>query len=371
MPVGRSSYRVGNLRFRQLERDAEIVEKVIRFGAVEIKMPSESEIITRIRQRARASDQVLVPVGDDAAVLKWGGAADLIACSDLMVEGTHFRREWAAAELIGRKALAVTLSDVAAMGGAARFAMISFALPRALPPGFIEELLEGIFKLADSAGVSIIGGDTSSSVEMLFIDTSVIGECGRGRAITRRGAQVGDDLYITGALGASALGLALLERGLRLEGDSPLDAIHAREALLKHLAPEPRLKIGQAIGERGLATAMIDISDGLSTDLWHILDESGCGAIIQADEIPIANCVRLLAMGDKEIDPLRLALHGGEEYELLFSSSPENRARVAELSTELGLPAAIIGRVVSDKGLRLERDGSLEPLPPSGYEHTI
>src|SRR6185436_14664172 len=123
-------------------------------------MPTESEIISRIRRRAHASDRVLVGVGDDAAVLKHNTAADLIACCDLMVEGVHFRREWAAARLIGRKALAVTLSDVAAMGGVARFAMISLALPRALPTGFIEELLEGVFELADASGVSIIGGDT-------------------------------------------------------------------------------------------------------------------------------------------------------------------------------------------------------------------
>ena len=334
-------------------------------------MPGESEIISRIRRRARASGQVLVPVGDDAAVFKHNGATDLIACCDLMVEGTHFRREWAAAELIGRKALAVTLSDVAAMGGVARFAMISLALPRALPPGFTEELLEGIFKLADSCGVSIIGGDTSGSVEWLFIDTSVIGECAAGRAVTRGGAKVGDHLYATGALGASALGLLLLERGLRLEDDSQTDDSDTRGALLKHLAPEPRLKVGQAIGERRLATAMIDISDGLSSDLWHILDESGCGAIIQADAIPIADPVRSYAASHKEVDPLRLALDGGEEYELLFAASPENQAGIAELSDEFDAPITRIGEMAGGKGLQLERNGSLEPVSPSGYEHVI
>ena len=340
-------------------------------------MPSESEIISRIRQRARANDQVLVGIGDDAAVLKRGGATDLIACCDLMVEGTHFRREWTRAGLLGRKALAVTLSDVAAMGGVPKFAMVSLALPRSLPSDFIEELIEGIFKLADSSGVSIIGGDTSSSVDSLFIDTSVIGECATGRAVTRRGAEVGDLLYVTGALGASALGLSLLEQGLRLEDDwqskppAGLKDSAAQEALLKHLAPEPRLKLGQAIGERGLASAMIDISDGLSTDLSRILDESNCGAIIEADAIPIAGCLRSFAMNDSEIDPLRLALHGGEEYELLFSSSPENRGGIAELSNELGEPITAIGRVAGGRGLQLERGGALELLQPSGYEHEV
>jgi thiamine-monophosphate kinase len=135
-------------------------------------MPGEAEIISRIKQRARATDQVLIGIGDDAAVLRHGGTTDLIACCDLMAEGVHFRREWAAPRLIGHKALAVTLSDVAAMGGVARFAMISMALPHTLSPGFIEELFEGIFELADSSGVSVMGGDTSSSVDSLFIDTS-------------------------------------------------------------------------------------------------------------------------------------------------------------------------------------------------------
>lgn len=332
-------------------------------------MPGEAEIISRIRQRARAIDQVLVGIGDDAAVLKRGGATDLIACCDLMVEGVHFRREWAAPRLIGHKALAVTLSDVAAMGGVARFAMTSIAMPHALSPGFIEELLEGIFELADSSDVTIIGGDTSSSVDSLFIDTSVIGECATGRAVTRKGAKVGNAIYVTGALGASMLGLLLLERGFRLAGSTESDA--RREALMKHLAPEPRLKIGQAIGERGLATAMIDISDGLSTDLWHLLDESDCGAMIKADAIPLAGCVRSLATSDLEIEPLKLALHGGEEYELLFTSSHENHDRVAELSEEFGVSITMIGHIVADKGLQLERDGSLEAILPSGYEHMI
>jgi thiamine-monophosphate kinase len=332
-------------------------------------MPGEAEIISRIRQRARATDQVLIGIGDDAAVLKLGGTTDLIACCDLMVEGVHFRREWAEPRLIGRKALAVTLSDVAAMGGVARFAMTGIAMPHDLSPGFIEELLEGIFELADSSGVTIIGGDTSSSVDSLFIDTSVIGTCASGHAVTRKGAKAGNAIYVTGNLGASALGLLLLERGFRLAGSPESDA--RKEAMMKHLAPEPRLKIGQAIGERGLATAMIDVSDGLSTDLWHVLDESDCGARVKADAIPLAGCVRSLATSDSEIEPLRLALHGGEEYELLFTSSPEKHERVAELSKELGVPITMIGEIIADKGLRLERNGSLESILPSGYEHMI
>jgi thiamine-monophosphate kinase len=332
-------------------------------------MPTESEIISRIKQRARAHDQVPVGIGDDAAVINCGGAMDLIACSDLMVEGVHFRSEWGEPKLTGHKALAVTLSDVAAMGGAARFALVSIAIPHHLSAKFIEEIFQGIFDMADACGVTIVGGDTSSSPGSLFIDTSVIGECASGRAIRRRGAQAGDLLYVTGALGASMLGLMLLEQGVRF-GECENNTSRHR-ALLKHLAPQPRLKAGRAIGEMGLATAMIDISDGLSTDLWHVLDESGCGAIIHASAIPIDESVRLLSVSAKGIDPLRLALNGGEEYELLFTARPDTCDRVAELSSALGLKITRIGEIVAERGLQLERDGALEPVEASGYEHSI
>ena len=330
-------------------------------------MPKESEIISRIRARARASERVAVGIGDDAAVIKTGGAVDLIACSDLSVEGVHFRVEWSGARLIGRKALAVTLSDVAAMGGEARYAMIGVALPSSLSSEFIDELFQGFFEIADGSGVSIVGGDTSASVNWLFIDTAVIGETRSGRAVTRAGARAGDLIYVTGSLGASSLGLSLLEQGHRLDceqDDGPL-ARARREALIKHLRPEPRLAAGKAIGEAGLATAMIDISDGLSTDMWHVLDESRCGAIIRAGDIPIAECVGLLAPEGV----LPFALHGGEEYELLFTTPRASQAKVEELSKSLPLPITLIGEITASEGLRLERDGAYEHLPPAGYEH--
>jgi thiamine-monophosphate kinase len=290
-----------------------------------------------------------------------------------MVEGVHFRIEWADPELIGRKALAVTLSDVAAMGGSAKFAMVSIALPPHLSAQFIEKTLGGLFDLAHSCGVSIIGGDTSSSRDSLFIDTIAIGECAAGRAVTRRGAEAGNRVYVTGTLGASATGLMLLERGMKLrEANAAEGEIgrQYREALVKHLAPEPRLIAGRLIGERELATAMIDISDGLSTDLTHILEESDCGAIIRAEAMPVAESALDLSI-ELEIDPLSLALHGGEEYELLFTARPETHSRIEGLSSELGLPITAIGEITSARGLQLERDGKLRPLMPAGYEHKI
>jgi len=332
-------------------------------------MPRESEIIARLKSRAPAGDDVLVGIGDDAAVIKGQGGKDLIVCCDLMVEGVHFRTEWTPPGTLGRKALAVTLSDIAAMGGVPKFALVSIALPRDCSSGFIDELFGGLFELAGASGVSIIGGDTSSSRDSLFIDVSVIGECGSGTAITRRGAKIGDTVYVSGSLGASALGLSLLEDGFRINDSKSSDA--RRKAVLKHLAHEPQLKLGRALGEARLASAMIDISDGLSTDLWHILDESDCGAVINAAAIPIAECVRSIAAAAPGIDALRLAVDGGEEYELLFTARPDDRRRIDELSIVCGVEVNAVGEIVGSRRLQLESGGSLEMLQPAGYEHTI
>jgi thiamine-monophosphate kinase len=318
---------------------------------------------------------VRVGIGDDAAVFETDGARDWLACSDLMTEGVHFRREWSPPRLLGRKALAVTLSDIAAMGGAARYALVSIALPPALPAGFVDELFDGLLDYADASNVAIIGGDTSSSTGSLFIDTVALGDCEAGRAIRRNGATVGDVIYVTGALGASVAGLMLLERGYRLTNNAANDSVdepcRARaSAMSKHLSPAPHLALGRLLGEYGLATAIIDVSDGLSTDLSHVLDESGCGAIIRAAAIPLAEAARTLA-DELNAAPLALALHGGEEYELLFTARPEHRADIARLSSEANVPITAIGEITAGSGLRLERDGVVEPLRASGYEHHI
>ncbi|HJQ70146.1 MAG TPA: thiamine-phosphate kinase [Blastocatellia bacterium] len=327
-------------------------------------MPKESEIISLVRRLARPTDRVPVGIGDDAAVARLTAATDLIACSDLSVEGVHFRIEWSDAWLIGRKSLAVTLSDIAAMGAEARFALISVALPAALSSEFIDQLFQGFFDIANSYGVSIIGGDTSGSAQGLFIDTVVIGEAKSGRAVTRAGARARDLIYVTGKLGASALGLSLLEQGRRLNesGDRA-----QRDAMMKHLNPEPRLGAGKAVGDAAIATSMIDISDGLSTDLSHILDESRCGAIIHAADIPVAESVRMLSP-DRALE---FALHGGEEYELLFTCQVDSRERVEKLSNELSIPITLIGEITAGTDLQLERGGVLESLKPSGYEHLL
>lgn len=372
-------------------------------------MAKESEIIAGIRARAAAfaASGVRVHIGDDAAVLEQNGATDLLACTDLSVEGVHFRLDWASPRLVGRKALAVTLSDIAAMGGRARFALVSLAVPSsALIPDnathaatLADEVMDGLFEEAEAHGVAIVGGDTSRSPSALFIDTVALGECPRGGAVRRSGARPGEVIYVTGALGASQLGLRLLERGYRWrevvrEGESDvagkvengveegtsgtqalLEAL-IQEALDKHLRPQPRLCFGQAIGERRLATAMIDISDGLSTDLSHLLEASHCGALLDATRLPLARAVSQLPvtelLGDsRETQPLALALHGGEEYELLFTAGEAAGEELADLAKELGIAVTVIGRVTEGRELRLQQDGKTRVLKPSGYEHAM
>ncbi|HKV38023.1 MAG TPA: thiamine-phosphate kinase [Blastocatellia bacterium] len=339
-------------------------------------MPGEFEIISKVRSLASVGKEVLAGIGDDAAVIATGTEEDLLACCDLCVEGIHFRREWAAPSAIGHKALAVNISDIAAMGGVPRYAMVSIAIPQGTPGGFVDELFTGLFGLAQAHGISIVGGDTSGSPGPLFIDVSLIGGCSKGKSVRRSGARPGDLIFVTGSLGGSAQGLRLLETGYGApagtEGGRDQELDHARQQLIdRQLRPEPRLTVGQALGRSRLATAMIDVSDGLVRDLGHILEESDAGAVLTADAIPVDPNLLHLSREEASIDPLDLALHGGEEYELVFTSTSAQHAEVERLSRELALPITLIGEITAGAGLKLQRKNRVEVLLPSGFEHSI
>jgi thiamine-monophosphate kinase len=337
-------------------------------------MPSESEIIRMIRARSRKvpGSGVELGIGDDAAVLRLDSPTDLLFCSDLSVEGVHFKREWAEPNVIGRKALAVTISDIAAMGGQPKFALASVALGHGSTMQFIEQLFSGMFDLASALGFSLVGGDTSTSPGPLFIDTSAIGVCPRGRAVTRSGARPGDHVYVTGELGASALGLSLLKEGLRPGAPAAAPEDMARQAAIRrHLVPEPRVMAGRMIGLAGVATAMIDISDGLATDLGHIVEDSKCGMVIRGSLLPVARPLIELSSSRAKEDPLHLALESGEEYELAFCARPEAVACVRDLSDDLELPITLIGEVIQDRGLFIELDKGTITIEAKGFEHEI
>ena len=270
--------------------------------------------------------------------------------------------------LLGHKALAVSLSEIAAMGARPRWAVLSIGLPTEIwHSDFIDEFYEGFFSLARHYNVQLVGGDVSRTAEKIVIDSILLGECVSGREVLRNGAKDGDLLFVTGALGGSAAGLRLLKQGAGLGTRDQLGADAGDRLLLRHLRPEPRVGWGIVLGEERLASAMIDISDGLSSDLHHLCKESGVGTLVDAARIPIDPLVVALC-GRRALDPLLLALHGGEDFELLFSVPPD---KVTSLpNTVDGIAISQIGRITNAPGrvCVAEKDRVWE-LEPKGFDH--
>ncbi len=308
----------------------------------------EKALIEHIRRTARATKgAVRVGIGDDCAVLRPPAGQELLVTTDFSLEGIHFRREWHSPESVGHRCLTRGLSDIAAMGGEPIAAFLSLALPRNLPQAWVNRFLKGMSNLARRFKFQIAGGDTAESPAGVLADIMVLGSVPAGQAILRSGAQPGDYIYVTGELGRSAATLA------RLYAD-PRKKLNPRRHK-PHFFPEPRLAVGRVLRQKKLATAMIDISDGLSTDLDHICQESNVGAEIYAAKIPRA---------DKGHD-LGLALHGGDDYELLFTAPPEKRIP----RTLAGVPVTRIGLITASAGIVLA-DGSVTVnLEPKGWEH--
>ena len=317
--------------------------------------------------------QVPVSIGDDAAVLCLPRASRLVLTTDQMVEGIHFRRSTHPPHLLGEKALAVNLSDLAAMGALPRWALLSLFLPPDLSRADLEAVLRGMARRARQSRVELIGGNITVS-KVLALDLALVGTLAAGaRPLLRRGARPGDTLFVSGRLGGSATGLYLLEGGWRWRGGSawkrgaPPDMRQpATRALKLHLAPEPQVEIGSLLVRHGLASAAMDLSDGLSRDLWRLCEASGVGARLESNALPLdPSTVKLV--GEKEA--LRLALHGGEDYQLLFTV---RRSRRRELSRYLPSGRLYpIGRIVpKQEGIMLEDEaGRARPLLPLGYDH--
>jgi thiamine-monophosphate kinase len=346
---------------------------------------SEFDFIERVRQRAinqhrRLRDfpsslrphpsSLRLGIGDDAAVIQQWSGRETVITADLLVEDIDFRLNSTTPWLLGYKALAVSLSDIAAMGAHPRYALLSIGLPQRIwNSDFVDELYEGFFALAETYNVALIGGDVSRTPERIVIDSIVLGEVAGGHAVPRASARPGDHIFVTGALGGAAAGLRLLERGARLHRRRPRSS-HYRaieQLLLRQLRPEPRVAWGVALGEEHLATAMIDISDGLSSDLWHLCRESNVGAIIDASRIPIDPPV-VNVCGRRALDPLLLALHGGEDFELLFTVRPRDLPWLPR--SVGGVPATYIGDVSEDANhIRIAEGSRVWDLEPAGFMH--
>jgi thiamine-monophosphate kinase len=277
-------------------------------------MKSEFEFIQDIRHRYS-----LRKIGDDCAVLPKDFKTDLVMTTDLLVEDIDFRRDWTTPEFLGHKALAVSLSDVAAMGAKPVWAMISIGLPEVVwKSDFAERFYDGYFRLARKFDVEIVGGDVSRTPDRIVVDSIAAGEVVKERAVLRSGARAGDLIFVTGGLGGAAAGLKLLENGVRYNNDAK---IWQHNLMLKQLQPQPQIQAAKDLNEFNLASAMIDLSDGLSGDLMHLCRESKVGAKIFADRIPFHK--NLLSVTDSFDEKLDLALNGGEDYELLFTVNPK------------------------------------------------
>jgi thiamine-monophosphate kinase len=323
---------------------------------------SETEFVRWLKQRSpQARRHLRLGIGDDAALVGVSRGNDLILTTDLSLEGVHFRHGVHPPRSIGHRALARSLSDIAAMGGTPRFALVSLAIAKRTTRAWLEQFYAGLRALAKRFGVAVIGGDTAVVLGQTAVDVVLAGEVRRGRALLRSGARPGDQIFVSGRLGLSALGLWLLGAGKQVRGYTG-----GAEAIAAHLSPQPQCALGRYLSEKRLASALIDISDGLSTDLGHLAEASGVGARIWESLIPAPEVSASHAA--LKINPLELALHGGEDYQLLFSIPPGKVSRVPRQFR--GLPLQRIGEITRRKALQLVRiDGKQERLRPAGYDH--
>jgi len=329
----------------------------------------EERLIERLRRRLGP----IVPrspsgIGDDAAYLARPGAAGWVWTTDSLVEGVHFRRSWTEAVWLGRKALAVNLSDVAAMGATPRSFLLTLALPPKLELEWLDAFTRGVRQAAVRAGVRCVGGDTTASRAGIFLGVTVLGEARHG-LLRRDAARPGDGLWISGPLGASAAGLRLLRAGWRLrprgavapEGGCARRGPEA-EALRTHLDPRPPLALGPWLARRGIARAGIDLSDGLATDLPRLCRASRVGARVDLPAIPVHAA---------EKGGVRAAVRGGEDYALLFTAARREEEKLRYLPTQIGARPQRIGEILPPGGgiHGVDATGARRPLARGAFEH--
>ena len=325
----------------------------------------ESGIIDWICRNGPAGsrEDIIRAIGDDCAVLRFTDANDLLVTTDTMVEGTHFTAQTLPPEALGWKLLASNISDIAAMGGIPKTAFLSLAWTGSTSTEFMEAFVAGLTDLAQQTDIILAGGDTVESPAGDVVTLTLLGECPHGQAIYRNGARIDDDIWVSGHLGNAAGGLFILKGGLSEE-------MHARPALVAaHQKPIPRVELGQRLGQSSLIHAMVDLSDGISTDLSHICRQSGVGAALDRSAIPISKDLKQLGASTGQ-DPEQWALHGGEDYELLFTAPNSHRKKVEALgSHDSTLRIRRIGKIVDGGGVSLVDETGQVELTPGGYSH--
>jgi thiamine-monophosphate kinase len=314
---------------------------------------TENILVARIQRKlaVKKSKALRVGLGDDAALWSPTAGYKTVLTCDWFLEGSHFLRDKHPADAVGWKCLTRAVSDIAAMGGKPRCYLLGLALPHAMNGMWLSEFLNGLSRASHALRCELAGGDTTRNASVL-INITVVGEVQMKHAVLRSGAKPGDAIFVSGTLGEAELGLRQLRRRRGM-------ARPWRATLRKHLYPEPRLALGQWLAESRIATAMMDLSDGLSTDLPRLCEASGVGACIKANSLPITSLAATR-------EACRLALHGGDDYELLFTVSKRNAAQLPRDFRRLALTR--IGEITRDKKVVLETKGRVETLQPGGWD---
>jgi len=330
-------------------------------------MISEREWINMVRRYAgnHGKNDLIKGIGDDCAVLRKNETHCILLTTDTLVEGVHFDLNWHSPYLLGRKSVSVNLSDIAAMGGQPEVCLLSVAFPEAVPVWF-EDFMAGFTDVLNTYDTRLVGGDTVKGHNDLVISVTLIGAGPRQQICYRSGAQPGDLVWVSGPLGNSAAGLELCRRGLY----KPDGSEGKWQQLIKaHLDPEPQVSLGKVLAASGCVRAMMDISDGLATDLAHICTESGVGAEIQLDLVPISDQLEKAAAA-LEVKALDLALKGGEDYQLLFTTKAADEQMVLQIIAEqTGRKAFVIGRITEGQGVYLRDNLKSQEISYQGYDH--
>jgi thiamine-monophosphate kinase len=345
---------------------------------------TERELIARIRQHLPpAPDWLLVGIGDDAAVVEPERNRVEVLSVDALVEGVHFDRAFVPPDAIGHRALAVNLSDLAAMGAAPRLALLSVALPSGLPLEDFDGIVAGLARLAARHRIHVAGGNLTRSPGPLMIDITVAGSVKRRQALTRAGARPGDEIYVSGTLGAAAAGLHILKAKLSTTEDtedteekafSRPDLTSAssvssvvESCIGRYLYPEPRIRLGLLLSRNRAASAAIDLSDGLADGVHRIAEASGVGAVVDAEALPIDPAVRAW-FAERGLDPVAEAMTAGDDYELLFTVRPRTGRRLAA-ARRSDVPLTRIGTCTEGRAVVLRVNTTERELPRGGYDH--
>jgi thiamine-monophosphate kinase len=328
-------------------------------------MISERGLIDKIKQAAGGNADLVQGIGDDCAVFRGRGDTLNLVSVDTLAEGVHFDLSWHPAAQLGRKAAAVNISDIAAMGGRGTFMLLSISAPSSTPAAWLDDFIGGFLAELGRHGVTLIGGDTVASHGGLSFSITALGEVAAHEVIYRSGAAAGDLVLVSGPLGDAAMGLAICRAGRAdLKAAWP-------ELIAAHLTPVAELELGRLLAASGLVTAMLDMSDGLATDLAHLCECSGLAAGIEAAALPVSGAARQAAQA-MDMDILRQAVSGGEDYRLLFTCPAKDADKLERLARDtLGRELFRIGKMAPGAGVNLSEQGRKRRIDYQGYDHFV